>query len=276
MLPADDAVSPLTGRVALVTGAGSGIGRAIAVELARRGARVWCADLDADAAQRTAAEVGAAAEGGAAAEAAHVDVTDRASVSALCEAVYAAAKRVDVLVANAGVSTMDRFLDLTDEAWDHNFAVNAKGTFLTVQTFARRMVEQPRVGGRELRGKVVVTASLAARVAAPLLVHYSASKFAVVGLLQGAAKELGPLGVSVNGVDPGFVRTAMQEREVVWEAHLRDMTPAAVRAEYVAQTPLGRLQEPEDVARVVAFLASDDADFLTGEVIEANGGAATL
>jgi meso-butanediol dehydrogenase / (S,S)-butanediol dehydrogenase / diacetyl reductase len=183
---------------------------------------------------------------------------------------------VDVAVANAGVSTMDRFLDLTDEAWDHNFAVNARGAFLTVQTFARTMVAQPIPAGRELRGKIVVTASMAARVAAPLLVHYTASKFAVAGLVQGAAKELGPLRVTVNGVDPGFVRTSMQEREVAWEAELRGMTPAAVREDYVRQTPLGRLQEPEDVARVVAFLASDDADFLTGELIEANGGAATV
>jgi meso-butanediol dehydrogenase / (S,S)-butanediol dehydrogenase / diacetyl reductase len=240
------------------------------MELAHRGARVWCTDLDADAARRTAAEIGGEAQ------AAHVDVTDRASVEALCAVVYAAEGRVDVLLANAGVSTMNRFLDLTDDEWDHNFTVNAKGAFLTLQTFARRMVDQPRLASRELRGKIVVTASLAARVAAPLLVHYSASKFAVVGLLQGAAKELGPLGVSVNGVDPGFVRTSMQEREVAWEAELRGMTPEAVRAEYVANTPLGRLQEPEDVARVVAFLASDDADFLTGEVIEANGGAATI
>ena len=116
---------------------------------------------------------------------------------------------------------------------------------------------------------------MASRIAAPLLVHYSASKFAVVGLVQAAAKELAAHRLTVNAVNPGYVRTAMQEREVAWEAELRGLTPKAVRAEYVASTPLGRLQEPEDVARVVAFLASSDADFLTGEVVEANGGACT-
>ena len=267
---APDPLLPLAGRVAVVTGAGSGIGRAVAGELARRGARVWCADLDPAAARATADAIG---ERGVAA---HVDVTRRDSVAGLAEALVRREGRVDVAVANAGVSTMARFLDLTDADWDHNFAVNARGAFLTVQEFARRMVEQPPLPGRALRGKVVVTASMAARVAAPLLVHYSASKFAVVGLVQGAAKELGPRGVTVNGVDPGFVRTAMQAREVAWEAELRGLTPTEVVADYVRQTPLGRLQEPEDVARVVAFLASDDADFLTGELIEANGGAATL
>ncbi|MFO7545124.1 MAG: SDR family NAD(P)-dependent oxidoreductase [Trueperaceae bacterium] len=262
--------APLDGRVAVITGAGSGIGHAIAVELARRGSTVWCADLDVDGARRTAEAIGAAATSE------HVDVTQRESVTRLCETVFARDHRVDVIVSNAGVSTMNRFLDITDDEWNFNLAVNATGAFLVVQTFARQMVNQPVIGSSTVRGKIIVTASMASRVAAPLLVHYSASKFAAVGLVQGAAKELGPHRITVNGVNPGFVRTSMQEREVAWEAELRGMSPAQVREEYVANTPLRRLQEPEDVAKVVAFLASDDADFLTGEVIEANGGAATI
>jgi NAD(P)-dependent dehydrogenase (short-subunit alcohol dehydrogenase family) len=204
-----------------------------------------------------------------------VDVTSRASVTQLAEQVFEEEGRVDVVAANAGVSTMNRFLDLTDQEWDHNFAVNARGTFLTLQTFARRMAGQTLRPGDELRGKLIATASMAARIAPPLLVHYAASKFAVVGLVQSAAKELAEHRLSVNAVNPGYVRTSMQDREVRWEGELRGLTPEQVRQEYVSGTPLGRLQEAEDVARVVAFLASRDADFLTGEVIEANGGAFT-
>lgn len=263
-------MSGLSGRIAVVTGAGSGIGRAIANELSRRGMRTWCADRDTEAARATADALGPGTDW------MRVDVTRRDELEALRDRVFERDGRADVVVANAGVSTMNRFLDLSDDEWDANLAVNARGAFLTVQTFARAMVGQAPLPERATRGSIVVTGSMAARVAAPLLAHYSASKFAVVGLVQAAAKELGPLGVTVNGVNPGFVRTSMQAREVEWEASLRSLSPEAVRADYVAQTPLGRLQEPEDVATVVAFLASDDAGFVTGEFIEVNGGAATL
>jgi len=259
----------LHGSRAVITGAASGIGRAIAAELSVRGATVWLADIDGSRADEAARAIGGRARSAA------VDVTERGALEALAERVFEAEGRVDVLVANAGVSTMNRFLDLSDEEWDRTFAVNTRGTFLTIQTFARRMVHQPVLEGTQIRGKVIATASMAARLAAPLLVHYSASKFAVVGLVQAAAKELARYGVTVNGVNPGYVRTDMQRREVVWEAELRGIDEEAVIREYVGQTPLGRLQEPEDVARVVAFLASRDADFITGEIVEVNGGALT-
>ncbi len=260
----------LEGRVALVTGAGTGIGEAIARRLAREGAKVWVTDLDLEAATRVAEEI--EAEGGRA-RPFKVDVTRRAHLEAVREAVYAEDRRVDVVVANAGVSTLRPFLELTDEDWDANFAVNAKGTFYTLQTFAQRMKDQDPMPGSELRGKLIATASMAARQAAPLLAHYSASKFAVLGLVQAAAKELAPYRITVNAVNPGFVRTSMQEREVRWEAELRGVAPEEVVADYVRQTPLGRLERPEDVAGVVAFLAGPDADFITGEAIEVNGGA---
>ncbi|TFU26537.1 SDR family NAD(P)-dependent oxidoreductase [Thermus tengchongensis] len=250
---------------ALVTGAGTGIGEAIARRLVRDGFKVWVTDRDAEAARRVGESLGMPHL--------RVDVTRREDLEAARERVYAEDGRLDVLVANAGVSTMNRFLDLTEEEWDFNFAVNAKGTFLTLQTFARGMVHQPLMPGRELRGKLIATASMAARQAAPLLAHYSASKFAVLGLVQAAAKELAPYRLTVNAVNPGFVRTSMQEREVAWEAALRGLTPEEVIQDYLRQTPLGRLETPEDVAGVVSFLAGPDSDFLTGEALEVNGGA---
>jgi len=260
----------LEGRIALVTGAGGGIGAAIARRLAKEGAKVWVTDRDLEAATRVAAGIEAA---GGRARARAVDVTRRDDLEAVCDAAFSEDGRVDIVVANAGVSSMRPFLELTDDDWDFNFAVNAKGVFYTLQTFARRMKDQPFREGAEIRGKLIATASMAARQAAPLLAHYSASKFAVLGLVQAAAKELAPYRLTVNAVNPGFVRTSMQRREVEWEAELRGLSPEAVVSDYIRQTPLGRLQTPEDVAGVVAFLAGPDADFITGEAIEVNGGA---
>ncbi len=253
-----------------VTGAGAGIGRAVALRLARTGAVVWVTDRDAEAAQAVAGEIRAA---GGEARARVVDVTGRASLERVVHEVYSEGGRVDVLVANAGVSTMNRFLDLTEEEWDANFNVNTRGTFLTLQVVARHMVEQALMPGREVRGKIIATASMAGRRAAPLLAHYSASKFAVIGLVQAAARELAPFRITVNAINPGYVRTSMQEREVVWESRLRGVSPQEVIQGYLRDTPLGRVETPEDVAGAVAFLASPDADFITGEAIEVNGGA---
>jgi NAD(P)-dependent dehydrogenase (short-subunit alcohol dehydrogenase family) len=260
----------LDGRSTLVTGAGSGIGRAIASRLARLGAGVWVTDLHEEAAAAVASEIAAA---GGRALARHLDVTDRTRLTEVADEVYATDGRLDLLIVNAGVSTMNHFLDLTDEEWDYTFAVNTRGAFLTMQIFARRMVHQSLMHGQALRGKVVVIASMAARRAAPLLAHYTASKFAVLGLVQAAAKELASHRITVNAVNPGYVATPMQEREVVWEARLRGLSAEEVIRDYVRDTPLGRLQTPEDVAGVVAFLCGRDADFITGEAIEVNGGA---
>lgn len=256
-------------KIAIVTGGGSGIGRAIAQRLHRDGLVVWVADKD----ERSATAVAADLQGPAPARAVVCDVTDRKSVQRVVDRVREIDGRVDVLAANAGVSSMRPFLDLTDEDWDSNMTVNARGAFVTMQVVASQMVAQQPREGATLRGKIIATASMAARQGAALLAHYSASKFAVTGLVHAAAKELAPQGITVNAVNPGFVRTAMQEREVRWEASLRGMAPDEVVSDYIRQTPLGRLEEPSDVAAVVSFLAGPDSDFMTGESIEVNGGA---
>ncbi len=245
----------IAGQRALVTGAGTGIGRAIARALAAAGAaHVTVTDLDLAAAERVATEIGGTA--------ARLDVTDAAATAA----VIAAAGPLDIVCANAGVSTMNRVVDLTEAEWDANMAVNAKGVFLTDQAAVRHFLSV------RTQGRIVNTASLAGKVGAPLLAHYSASKFAVVGFTQALAREVAAHGIRVNCVCPGFVRTSMQERELEWEASLRGITAAAVQVEYVAQTPLGRLEEPEDVAEVVVFLASDQARFMTGQAVNVTGG----
>jgi meso-butanediol dehydrogenase / (S,S)-butanediol dehydrogenase / diacetyl reductase len=250
----------LAGRRALVTGGGAGIGRAIAAALAGAGARVVVTDRDEAAAGAVAAGLG----GGAIA--AGLDVTDAEATARAFDRVIAEWGGIDIVCANAGVSTMNAVVDLTEAEWDANMSVNAKGVFLTNQAAVRRWLAAGRPG------VIVNTASLAGKIGAPLLAHYSASKFAVVGFTQALAREVARHGIRVNCVCPGFVRTAMQEREIVWEARLRDLTPEAVRADYLAQTPLGRIEEPEDVADAVLFLASDLSRFLTGEAVNASGG----
>jgi NAD(P)-dependent dehydrogenase (short-subunit alcohol dehydrogenase family) len=254
-------VHRLDGRRALVTGAGTGIGAAIARALARAGARVAVTDLDGDAARRVARETGGEALNY------KLDVTDAAQVKQIIAQAAQAMGGLDLVCANAGVSTMNRVVDLTEAEWDFNMDVNAKGVFLTDQAAVRHFL------AAGTKGVIVNTASMAGHIGAPYLAHYCASKFAVVGFTQSLAREVGGAGIRVNAVCPGFVKTSMQERELVWEGTLRAMTPEAVRAEMVALTPLGRIEVPEDVADVVVFLASDAARFMTGQAINVTGGA---
>lgn len=248
------------GGIVLVTGGGAGIGEAICRTLADRGWRVAVTDIDLAAAERVAGAIGGVGL--------QLDVTDRGSIAAAADAAEGALGPIDAWVSNAGVSTMARFIEITETDWDRNVDVNAKGPFLCGQAAARRFI------ARGVPGVIVNTASMAGkRGAAPFLAHYVASKFAVVGLTQAMAAELAPHGIRVNCVCPGYVATGMQDRELQWEANLRDSTVEAVRELYLADTPLRRIETPEDVAGVVAFLVSPDAAFITGEAIAVNGGA---
>jgi meso-butanediol dehydrogenase/(S,S)-butanediol dehydrogenase/diacetyl reductase len=247
--------------LAAVTGAGSGIGAAIAAELGRRGYHVVVSDIDAEAAEATARAI-------ASAEFHRLDVTNPAACDALVEKIVATHGRLDVWVSNAGISKMQRFLDVSPADLARNFEVNTFGVFYCGQSAARAMIQLGT------RGRIINTASMASKQGrVPFLADYVASKFAVLGLTQAMAFELAPHDIRVNCVCPGFVATPMQTRELAWEAHLRGSDPETVKQMWINDTPLGRLQTPEDVARVVAFLASDDAEFITGEAISVNGGA---
>lgn len=251
-------------KTVVVTGAGSGIGRAIAMTLARRDWRVVVTDINEDAASEVAAGL-PNPDAGHESAALNVSVPDDAAAVA-----FSVADRLglDAWVSNAGISFMHRFLDAPIERYDQTLDVNLKGVFVCGQAAARAMV---RVG---TKGAIVNTASMAGKQGrVPFLSDYVASKFGVVGLTQAMAYELGEHGITVNCVCPGFVETHMQSRELEWEAQLRGTTTDGVRTMMIDDTPLGRLEQPEDVARAVAFLLSDDARFITGEALAVNGGA---
>lgn len=250
----------MTDKIAVVTGAGSGIGAAISRTLAERGHHVVVTDLDEAAAGRVAQECGG--------EARLLDVTDGVAVAAVADDVRTRHGGLDAWVSNAGISVMTPFLEVSSEQLARTLAVNLQAVFVCGQAAARAML----AGGRP--GRIVNLASMAGKQGrVPYLSDYVASKFGVVGLTQAMAFELAPHGITVNSVCPGYVATPMQERELAWEARLRGSTPEAVRDLWIADTPLGRLESPDDVALAVAFLASDDAGFITGEALAVNGGA---
>ncbi len=255
---------PIEGKFALITGAGTGIGRSIAQKLATLGASVLVTDISLETAQETA-NLLTNPTGQQTHTAMALDVTNNASIACVMDKVKALSPQLDILINNAGVSTMERIENLTEEEWDFNFNVNSKGVFLVTQAAFPLM--------KEKGGRMVNTASMAAVKAAPLLAHYTASKFAVVGFTKSAAIEFAPYNITVNCVCPGFVKTSMQDREVEWEAKLRGLPPERVPEEYIEHTPLGRLCYPEDVADVVGFLVSPEAGFMTGEAMNIAGGA---
>ncbi|MBN2983526.1 MULTISPECIES: SDR family NAD(P)-dependent oxidoreductase [Cohnella] len=257
----------LDNQIAVVTGAGSGIGRSIAVRLAEAGATVVVADVSEPAGKETLARLPAAPGGEHAF--ARIDVTSKDSVGEAFASIAERFGRIDILVNNAGVSTMNRIEQLTEAEWDFNFNVNIKGVFLCTQAALPYMKAQAK-------GKIVNTASMAGKRGVPLLAHYAASKWAVIGFTKSAAIEFAPFNITVNCVCPGYVKTGMQDRELQWEGELRGMTPDEVREEYIRLTPLGRLEEPEDVAKAVWFLATDHAGFITGEALDVTGGADLL
>ena len=246
-----------------ITGAGSGIGKAIALKLAKEGAVIALTDKDEKKMMDVLSEIEKISPNSIAFK---MDVTKENEIKDTVKKVLESFETIDILVNNAGVSSMGKFTDLSEEDWDFNMDINVKGVWLVTKNIAPIFIEKKK-------GKIIMVASMASKIGAPFLAHYSASKFAVLGFVQAIAKELAEYNITVNAVCPGFVKTDMQEREIVWEAKLRGIdSPEKVRDGYVAITPLKRLCNPRDVANVVYFLASKESDFMTGQGLNVTGG----
>jgi 2,3-dihydro-2,3-dihydroxybenzoate dehydrogenase len=259
----------LSGRVAIVTGARRGIGKAIATSLARAGGQVALADIDADEVSAAAAEVAAMAETGTLGV--RVDVTDAQQVRTLVSDTVERFGRLDVLVNAAGILHVAPFLEQTEAEWDESLRVNAKGTFLCGQAAAARMVAQTE-GGR-----IINVASNAARVPRMHNAAYCASKAAVLHLTRVMALELAAHDITVNALCPGATATEMLLN--VQAGGVPSRLDGIVKGSlelHRTGIPLGRLAEPQEQAAAVAFLASDDARFITGQAITVDGGQTTI
>ncbi|MCW2951864.1 MAG: short-chain dehydrogenase/reductase [Conexibacter sp.] len=247
-----------TDRVAVVTGAGGGIGAATARRLADEGAAVVLVDREEPAAEHAASAIRAA--GGHASTIA-ADVADASQVERVIDHVLARHGRLDVLVNNAGITRDNLLFKLTEEEWDHVLDVNLKSVFLCSRAAQRAMVEAKR-------GAIVSLSSRSA-LGNRGQANYSAAKAGIRGLTATMAIELGPFGVRANAVAPGYIATAMTAAT----ARRVGVDPAEHQQQAAARTPLRRVGRPEEVASVIAFLASDDAAYVTGQTIEINGGA---
>ena len=241
------------GKVAIVTGASRGMGRAIAAALAREGATVVACSRNLDANRETAEQINS--EGGSAYPL-RIDVTDSDSVTALVKSVVEKFDRIDILVNNAGVTADNLLLRLKEADWDSVIDTNLKGTFNCIKAVARTMIKQRG-------GKIINIASVVGMVGNAGQANYCAAKAGIIGLTKSAARELASRGITVNCVAPGLIETAMT-----------DALTGEAKKEVIRLIPLGRVGKPEDVAEVVKFLASPAADYITGEVIRADGGMA--
>jgi len=254
---------PIAKKVVVVTGAGRGIGRAISEKMAHLGGIVVATDYAMENLNETLPALkGISSQPH---EGFLMDVTSKESVQKACRYVGEKYGRIDILVNNAGVSSMQRIEDLTEEEWDFNFNVNMKGLFFVTQAALPYM--------KKVCGRIVNIASMASLKGAPLLAHYAASKWAVMGFTKSCALEFGEYKMTVNCICPGYVKTTMQDNEVEWEGKLRGMTPQEVRDEYIDLTPLGAICTAEQVADAAGFLAGPDSAFITGAHIAVTGGA---
>jgi NAD(P)-dependent dehydrogenase (short-subunit alcohol dehydrogenase family) len=242
------------GKIAVVTGGGSGIGRAIAERLTKDGITVAVLDLDPDAADEVAGAIGGLGVG--------VDVSDRSAVEAAVGRVRDELGPVTVLVNNAGVPYFGRFLDVTLEAWEKVLTVNLTGTFHVTQVVLPDMVEAGW-------GRIVNISSSSAQGGQQLMAPYVSSKAGMIGLTKSLALEFGPKGITVNTIPPGFIDTPMLR-----DSESKGLLGGSVE-DNAAKTPVRRAGTAEDIAAAAAFLVSDDAGYVTGQVIGVNGGRNT-
>ncbi len=281
-------------KIAIITGAGQGIGRGVALRLGREGARVVVAEYNSDTAAAVAGEI--EAEGGEAL-AYRVDISDVAAVRRMVDDVVAGFGRIDILVNNAGVVQTKPMLELTEADWDRVVDINMRGTFFCLQTVAQQMIRQLPESLRSgvpadlltaqlsketaevvttsllpCYGKIVNFSSIAGRRGRPLSTHYAATKAAIINITQSAALALAPYRINVNAVCPGIVPTPMWDSIDKDRADLFGARPGEAMNAFIGTVPLKRAATPEDLAGAVAFLCSSDADYVTGQALNVDGG----
>lgn len=241
----------LAGKVALVTGAAQGIGKAIVLLLARNGADIVVSDINLEKAEETANEVQVI---GRKAMAIKVNVADLEDVERMVQTIIEKFGRIDILINNAGITRDKLILRMTEEDWDAVLNVNLKGTFNCTKAVIRHMSKQKG-------GKIVNIASVSGEMGNAGQANYSASKAGVIGLTKTIAREFAQRGINVNAIAPGYIQTPMT-----------DALSEKVKEELRRLIPMGRLGQPEDVAQAVLFLVSEASSYITGQVLNVNGG----
>jgi 2-hydroxycyclohexanecarboxyl-CoA dehydrogenase len=242
-------------RVAVVTGGGSGMGRAVCHHLARRGHAVAVLDIDGEAADRVAQEVAAA---GGRAAGTRIDVSDRSAVETALDAVRERHGPIGIMVTSAGIEGFVDFLDISVEDWERMVSVNLTGTFHCLQAAVPDMIAAGW-------GRIVTISSSSAQSGTRRMAHYVASKGGVIALTKALALDLAPHGITVNTIPPGVIDTPMMRRPM-------ESGAMAGEEQILARAPLGRLGTPDDIAAACAFLCSEEAGYITGQQINVNGG----
>jgi meso-butanediol dehydrogenase/(S,S)-butanediol dehydrogenase/diacetyl reductase len=265
----------LHGKIAVVTGAGRGIGKAVALRLAEEGADVVAADINTQTANQTADEIKMRTNHALACQ---VDVGNVAEIQAMVDSAVTEFGRIDILVNAAGVAQTGLFLELTEEQWDRVIDTNLKGTTFCIQAVGRQMIsqvpDQIRKAGHANRsyGKIVNFSSISGRSGRATQLAYAASKAAVISVTQSAALAFAPYNINVNAVCPGVIPTAMWEQIDRERNRIFGLAEGQSMKSFVERIPLKRAGSVEDVAGVVAFLCSQDSDYMTGQTLNVDGG----
>jgi sorbitol-6-phosphate 2-dehydrogenase len=254
---------PLQDRIALVTGAGQGIGKGIALSLAKAGAHVVINDLDAKNAANTANEIRAHGRRSLPVKA---DVSLSPSVNAMIEQTMAEFGAIHILVNNAGICIPAHITELTEEQWDRTISTNLRSCYLCSKAIAPLMIQQKW-------GKIVNVSSKSGKRGGLWLTAYAATKFGIIGFTQSLAQDLAPYGINVNAICPGTVYTPLWDNTLRYKyAEKLDMNLEQVRQHYTAKIPLGREIQIDEIGSVVSFLCSDAASYMTGQAINITGG----